>query len=75
MMFIVIGESLKKLDKITEGKLHPSYSNVDWKKAKGMRDILSHHYSDINAVAVFNTCQKKIPELLETVRKMIEDLK
>ena len=30
MMLIVIGESLKKLDKITEGNLLPQYPEVDW---------------------------------------------
>ncbi len=35
MMLIVIGESLKNLDKITEGKLLPLYPEVDWKKPKG----------------------------------------
>lgn len=58
MMLIVIGESLKNLDKITDGKLLPLYPEVDWKKAKGMRDILTHHYADINAEAVFNTCKE-----------------
>jgi uncharacterized protein with HEPN domain len=75
MMLIVIGESLKNLDKITEGKLLPSYPEVDWKKAKGMRDILTHHYSNVNAVAVFNTCHDKIPQLLTTIRKMRDELK
>jgi len=75
MMLIVIGESLKNLDKITEGNLFPRYPEVDWKKAKGMRDILTHHYADINAETVFYTCKKKIPQLLETIRKMIKDLR
>lgn len=75
MMLIVIGESLKNLDKVTEGKLLPRYPDVDWKKAKGMRDILTHHYSDINAEAVFFTCKDKIPQLLLTVQKMVGDLK
>lgn len=74
MMLIVIGESLKNLDKITGGELLPRYPDVDWKKAKGMRDILTHHYSDINAEAVFFTCQDKIPQLLLTIQKMIVDL-
>jgi uncharacterized protein with HEPN domain len=39
MMMIVIGESLKNLDKITEGALLRSYTDVDWKKAKGMQDL------------------------------------
>ncbi len=74
MMFIVIGESLKNLDKITKGTLLPGYPEIDWKKAKGMRDILTHHYTDINAEAIFYTCRDKIPHLLETIRKIKTDL-
>ena len=75
MMLIVIGESLKNLDKITDGSFLTQYPQVDWKKAKGMRDILTHHYADIDAEAVFNTCKEKIPQLRETIRRMIEDLR
>ena len=75
MMMIVIGESLKNLDKITERTLLPRYPDVDWKKAKGMRDILTHHYADINAEAVFYTCKGKIPQLNKTIEKMMEDLR
>jgi len=74
MMLIVIGESLKNLDKITDGDLLPNYPDVDWKKAKGMRDILTPHYADINAEAVFNTCKEKIPQLSRTIKKIREDL-
>ena len=75
MRLIVIGESLKNLDKITSGTLLPKYPDVDWKKAKGMRDILTHHYDDINAEAVFLTCRDKIPQLLKTIQKIIKELK
>ena len=43
-MLIAIGESLKNLDKITGGSLLAKYPEVDWKGAKGARDIISHHY-------------------------------
>ncbi|MBN1850532.1 MAG: DUF86 domain-containing protein [Deltaproteobacteria bacterium] len=74
MMLIVIGESLKNLDKITSETLLPKYSEIDWKKAKGMRDILTHHYVDINADAVFLTCRDKIPQLLRTIQKIEKEL-
>lgn len=74
MLLIVIGESLKNLDKITDGNLLANYPEVDWKKATGMRDILTHHYSDINPEAVFYTCEEKIPQLLNTIRKIAEDV-
>lgn len=75
MILIVIGESLKNLDKVTGGTLLAGYPEVDWKKAKGMRDILTHHYADVDAEAVFLTCQERIPQLLRTVRKMKDDLR
>jgi len=74
MLLIVIGESLKNLDKITERALLAQYPEVDWKKAKGMRDILTHHYADINAEAVFNTCKEKIPQLRKTIRRILDDI-
>ncbi len=74
MMLIAIGESLKNLDKLTNGELLPRYPGVDWKGAKGARDIISHHYFDLNAEAVFGICQNDIPSLAATVEKMIEDL-
>ncbi|MBC8442181.1 MAG: DUF86 domain-containing protein [Deltaproteobacteria bacterium] len=75
MMLIVIGESLKNLDKVTEGKLLSRYPDVDWKKAKGMRDIITHHYANINAETVFFTCKRKIPALLDTIQRIIHELK
>ena len=73
MMLIAIGESLKNLDKITNGTLLAKYPDVDWKGAKGARDIISHHYFDLNAEAVFGICRNDIPHLTKTVEKMIHD--
>lgn len=39
MMLIVIGESLKNLDKITNFDLLNHYPEVDWKGAKGKSDL------------------------------------
>ncbi len=74
MLLIVIGESLKNLDKITADTLLSGYPEVDWKKAKGMRDILTHHYADVSAEAVFNTCREKIGPLSEVIKKIIRDM-
>ncbi|MCK5733645.1 MAG: DUF86 domain-containing protein [Candidatus Latescibacteria bacterium] len=74
MQLVAIGESLKNLDKITNKALLPQYTQVDWKKAKGMRDIISHHYFDLNAEAIFTVCKEKIEPLANTVKRMLEDL-
>lgn len=44
MQLINIGEALKQIDKLTDAKLLARYPEIDWKKAKGMRDIITHHY-------------------------------
>ena len=75
MMLIAIGENLKKIDYETDGELLKRYPSVNWRGAKGMRDILSHHYFDPNEIQVFNVCQTNIPELIPVVEKMIDDLK
>jgi len=67
MMLIVIGESLKNLDKITDQNFLSHYPDVDWKKAKGMRDIITHHYADIDAETIFFTYKRKMPQLFSTM--------
>lgn len=75
MMLIAVGESLKKIDKITGNTLLGKYSQIDWKSAKGLRDIISHNYFDLNAEAVYATCKNDVPLLIETITRIIEDLK
>ena len=73
MLLIAIGESLKKLDKITDNSLLPEYPQIDWKKAKGLRDIITHQYFDVNVEAIYDVCNAKIKPLADTVKKIIED--
>jgi uncharacterized protein with HEPN domain len=74
MMLIAIGESLKNLDKVTGGTLFSRYPEVDWKGAKGIRDIISHHYFDIDAEVVFSVCKERLPGLVRTVKAMLKDV-
>ena len=74
MLFIAIGESLKNVDKLTEKQLLQQYEAIDWKAIKGMRDILSHHYFDMNAEAIYNVCNDDIELLEETIYLMIKEL-
>jgi uncharacterized protein with HEPN domain len=74
MLLIAIGESLKKLDKITEYTLLPKYSKVEWKKAKGLRDVITHQYFDVNAEAIYDVCKTKIRPLADTIEQIIVDV-
>ena len=75
MQLINIGEALKQVDKVTDGKLLINYPDIDWKKAKGMRDIITHHYFDIDAETVFAVCSKHIPEMERIIGKILSDLR
>ena len=74
MLFIAIGESLKQVDKLTEKKLLAQYDTIDWRAIKGMRDVLSHHYFDMNAEAIYNVCTDEIDELHTVIKKIINSL-
>lgn len=75
MLLIAIGESLKKVDKIAGKQLLDGYPEIDWKGAKGMRDIMSHHYFDIDAEQIYWVCTHNMQPLAETIDKIICDLK
>ena len=49
MLLIAIGESIKGVDKLTNKELLPQFSSIDWKGAMGIRDIIAHHYFDLDA--------------------------
>ena len=74
MLVIAIGESLKNLDKITERSLLARYTTVDWKGAMGMRDIITHHYFDIDAEQIFWVCEHQMGPLAETIKQMLEEM-
>lgn len=74
MKLIAVGESLKNIDKITDKKLLSSYSQIEWKKIKGIRDFISHHYFDLDAEVIFGICQDHINDLLVVLQQMRSDL-
>jgi len=74
MQLINTGEALKEIDKLTEGNLFSNYLDIDWKKAKGMRDIITHHYFDIDAETMFVVCKERIPEMQKVIQKIVADL-
>ena len=75
MQLIAVGERLKNLDKVAGPEFLGRYPQIDWKSAKGMRDIISHHYFDLDAEAVFNVCKTNLPEMIPVLRQMTQDIK
>lgn len=74
MLLMAIGEGFKNIDKITGRKLLKKYPEVDWTGIKGFRDIVAHHYFDIDAEQVFYIITNRLDSLAATVKKMISEL-
>jgi uncharacterized protein with HEPN domain len=74
MQLIAIGESVKHLDRVTDGALLSRYPEVEWRRIMGMRDVLSHHYFDLDAETVYEVCASHIAGLGETIQRILADL-
>ena len=75
MQLIAIGEALKNLDKITAGALLSKYPQIEWKKVKGMRDVISHHYFDIDAEAIYKVCTDHVEALEQVTEKIMKEVR
>ncbi|MCD6588302.1 MAG: DUF86 domain-containing protein [Candidatus Fermentibacteraceae bacterium] len=73
MTLIAVGESLKNLDKITDRTLLNRHPEIDWKGAMGLRDIISHHYFDIDAEEIFWVCNHQLKPLKRAIKKMLQE--
>lgn len=74
MLLIAIGESLKSLDKVTEKQLLSTYPTIPWNNVMGVRDIIAHHYFNIDAEEIFEIVHKELTPLLIAIRHFIEVL-
>ncbi|HIR33733.1 MAG TPA: DUF86 domain-containing protein [Candidatus Coprenecus merdigallinarum] len=74
MLLIALGESIKGVDKLTDKQLLQNYPQVDWKGAMGIRDIIAHHYFDLDAEIVYDVVKNNLPQMLNVVRQIIHDL-
>ena len=74
MLLIAIGESLKNLDKTTNGLLLPTYPSIPWKNVKGLRDIIAHHYFDVDASQILWIIKNEISPLKDAIQFFIAQL-
>ena len=74
MRLVAIGEGFKNIDKLSNNELLKNHSYIPWKNVKGIRDILSHHYFNLDAEVIFDICKNDVNELLQTTIKIMKDL-
>ena len=74
MLIIVIGESVKNLDRITNKQLLPTYPSIKWKQVMGVRDIIAHHYFDVDIDVIYQIIHDDLTPLLEAIRFFIKEM-
>lgn len=70
-----IGEALKNLDKREKELLLKVADKEYWSKIIRTREILTHHYIDIDAETIYMICDQKLDELEQKILKLQEYLK
>lgn len=75
MQLIALGEAVKEIDKLTDKKSLSRYDEIPWQQVSGMRDILSHHYFDLNAEVVFDVSKNHMDDLKKSLESIKKDVK
>ena len=74
MKLTAIGESIKNLDKVTNKELLAQYPEIPWRYVMGVRDIIVHHYFDVDADEIYRICLEDIPQLQQAIKRMLDEL-
>jgi uncharacterized protein with HEPN domain len=69
MRLQIIGELVKKIQKVAPLYLS-DYTDIEWKKIGKFRDLVSHHYEQVDHEIVYDICKMHIQKLNDTIQKM-----
>lgn len=72
MRLQTIGEMLKSVEK-SDGKFFAKFLDSDIEGAIKLRDIISHHYADINPAIVFDVCKNYLEPLKVKIEMMLKE--
>lgn len=65
----VIGEATKRLSQ----ELRRQHPTIPWKQMAGMRDIVTHHYDEVDPDVIWDVIQDDIPSLLALLEPLVSD--
>lgn len=74
MCLQTIGETIRKVDDLTAGRLFVLYPTTPWKKVIGMRNIISHEYLSVDPQVIFATVKVRLSPLLADLRRVLADI-
>jgi uncharacterized protein with HEPN domain len=70
--FEIIGEAVGN---ILDSPLLDRYTHIPWREIKGFGNLLIHEYFGVDAEVIWRTIDKDLPELKESIEKMIHEEK
>jgi uncharacterized protein with HEPN domain len=74
MNLLAVGETVKNIDKYTNKALLVKYPSINWQDIMRLRDVIAHHYFEVDAERVFAILHHDVPPLLAVIKQMQEDL-
>ena len=72
MLIEAIGEGIKQIDKITDGRLLVNRPEIPWKDVIGIRNHIAHGYFDIDGDMVLDVVKNDLDSLLEAINFFID---
>ncbi|MDR3180394.1 MAG: DUF86 domain-containing protein [Prevotellaceae bacterium] len=74
MNLFAVGETVKNIDRYTHKALLVNYPSIQWQDIMRLRDVIAHHYFEVDAEKVFAILCDDVPPLLVVIKQMKEDL-
>lgn len=68
--FEIIGEATKAL---SEG-LRASHPDIPWRRVTGLRDVLIHHYFNVDLLALWDLTQTELPIFKKHIISILKEL-
>lgn len=75
MLIEAIGEGVKQIDKITDGRLLVNRPEIPWKDVIGIRNHIAHGYFDIDGDMVLDVVKNDLDSLLGAIDFFIDSYK
>ncbi|MBU3665526.1 MAG: DUF86 domain-containing protein [Chthoniobacterales bacterium] len=64
----IIGEAAGRISPDVQKEL----SSIPFREIRGMRNIIAHHYGEVDLERVWETATRDVPALLKTLEKALE---
>ena len=66
---LIIGEATKRLSQ----EFRDGHPEIPWSSMAGMRDIVAHHYDEIDFNVLWNVLKRGIPEMMRNLEPLLPE--